>query len=88
MLTIYMLRPSADNLCKHCKHFGTRRDPTQRRALSASNLFDILMVILICFFVFLKKVNFEINEQTTKRSKTILSMQIVKVLLPNKSDAS
>ena len=60
MLTIYMLRPSADNLCKH---FGTRRDPTQRRALSASNLFDILMVILICFFVFSKKVNFEINKE-------------------------
>ena len=84
MLTIYMLGSSVDNLCKH---FGTIRGPMQRRALSASNLLVTLMVILKYFFF--KKVNFKKkNQQTTKRSKTILSMQRVKVLLPYKSDAS
>ena len=52
---------SADNFCKQ---FGPRSGPTKRRALSGSNLFDTQMVFLKEFF---KKVDFEKNQQTTKK---------------------
>ena len=57
------------------KQFGPRSGPTNRRAWSGSKLFDILMVFLKEFF---QKVNFEKNQQTTKKREKLPSMQWVK----------
>ena len=57
---------SADNLGKQ---FGPRSGPTNR---SGSKLFDILMVFLEEFS---QKVNFEKNQQTTKKHEKLPSMQ-------------
>ena len=58
---------SADNLGKQ---FGPRSGPTNRRP--GFKLFDILMVYLKEVF---KKVNFEKNQQTTKKHEKLPSMQ-------------
>ena len=61
---------SADNLCKH---FGPRTGPTTFcRAWSGSNLFDVLKVFLNDFF---EKVDFEKNQQTTKKHEILPSRQ-------------
>ena len=52
---------SADNICKQ---FETRSGPTKCRAWSGSNPFDTQMVFLKEFF---KNVDFEKNQQTTKK---------------------
>ena len=52
-LTLCLLVSSADN---HCKQFGTRSGPTERRSWSGSKLFDTLMVFLEDL---LEKVDFE-----------------------------
>ena len=52
---------SADNFCKQ---FGPRSGPTKRQAPSGSNLFDTLIVFLK---EFVEKVDFEKNQQTTKK---------------------
>ena len=64
---------SADNLGKQ---FGPRSGPTNRRAWSGSKLFDILMVFLKEFF---QKVDFEKNQQTTKKHEKLPSRQWVKL---------
>ena len=60
-LTLYLLVLSADNLCKQ---FGPRSDPTSCRSGYDSKLFDIMKVLLKEFFA---KVDFEKNQQTTKK---------------------
>ena len=65
---------SADNLGKQ---FGPRSGPTIHRARSGSKLFDILIVFLKEFFW---KINFEKNQQTTKKHEKLPSMQWVKLL--------
>ena len=63
MLTLCLPVTFAVNLGKQ---FGPRSGPTNRRAWSGSKLFDILMAYLKEFF---QKVNFEKNQQTTKKYK-------------------
>ena len=63
---------SADNFCKQ---FGTRSGPTERLTCSGSKLFDTLMVFLKEFF---EKVDFEKNQQTTKKHEKLPRRQRVK----------
>ena len=53
---------SADNLGKL---FGPRSGPMNHQALSGSKLFDVPMAFLKEFF---QKVNFEKNQETTKKA--------------------
>ena len=62
---------SADNLSKQ---FGPRSGPTKRRTWSGSKLFDLLIIFLIEYF---EKVDFEKNQQTTKKDAKFPSMQRV-----------
>ena len=62
-LTLCQLVSCDDNLCKQ---FGPRSGLTWCRAWSGSELFDSLMVFLKEFF---EKVDFEKNQQTTKKKK-------------------
>ena len=75
-LTLCLPVSSADNFGKQ---FGPRSGPTNRRAWSGSKLFDILMVFLKEFF---QKVNFEKNQQTTKKHEKLPSRQWVKDTTP------
>ena len=59
------------------KQFGPRSGLTNRRAWSGSKLFDILIVFLKEFFW---KINFEKNQQMTKKHEKLPSMQWVKVV--------
>ena len=68
-LTLCLPVSSADNLGEQ---FGPRSGLTNRRACSGSKLFDILMVFLKEFF---QKVNYEKNQQTTKKHEKLPSMQ-------------
>ena len=72
-----LLEPFADNLCKQ---FGFRSGPTKCRAWSGSKLFDTLMVLLKEFF---EKVEFEKNQQTTKKHAKLPSRQRVGLLEPS-----
>ena len=76
-LTLYLLVPSADSLCKQ---FGPKSGPTKTkcRAWSGSKLFDLLMVFLK---EFCEKVDFEKNRQMTKKRENFPSMQRVNVSL-------
>ena len=76
-LTLYLPLSSANNLCKQ---IGPRSGPTKCRAWSGSNLFDTQMVFLK---EFLEKVNFEKNQQTTKKHEQFPRGQRVKVFLLN-----
>ena len=58
-----------------CKQIGPRSGPTKRRAGSGSNMFDTQMVFLKDFF---EKVDFEKNQQTTKKHKKFPRGQRVK----------
>ena len=73
--TLYLLVSSADNFCKQ---FGPRSGPRKRLAWSGSNLFDTLMVFLEEFF---EKVDFENNQQTTKKHENLRRGQRVKANL-------
>ena len=60
---------------KFCKHFGPRWGPPKRRAWSRSNLFDTQMLFQKEFF---EKVDFEKNQQTTKKHENFPRRQRVK----------
>ena len=72
-LTLCLPVWSADNFGKQ---FGPWSGPTIRQAWSGSKLFDILKVFLK---EFLRKINFEKNQQTTKKHEKLPSMQWVQV---------
>ena len=74
-LTHYLLVTSADNFCKQ---FGPRSGLLERQTWSGSNLFDTQMVFLK---EFLEKVDFEKNQQTTKKHDIFLRGQRVKTLI-------
>ena len=65
ILTLFLLVAPADNFCKQ---LGPRSGPTKCRALSWSKLFDTLMVFLKESF---EKVDFEKNQQTTKKHEKL-----------------
>ena len=69
---LYLLVSSADNFCKQ---IGPSSGPTKSRAWSGSNLFDTQMVFLKEFF---EKVDFEKNQQTTKKHEKLPMMGRVK----------
>ena len=70
-LILCPLVSSADNFFKQ---FRTRSGRTECRAWSGSKLFDTLMVFLKEFF---EKVDFEKNQQTTKKHEKLPSRQRV-----------
>ena len=69
-LTLCLLVSSADILCKQ---FGPRPGPTECRTWSGYRLFHTLMVFLKEFF---EKVDFNKNQQTTKKHEKLISRQI------------
>ena len=67
ILTRCLLVSSAHILCKQ---IGRRSGPTKCRAWSGSNLFDTQMVFMKEFF---EKVDFEKNQQTTKKHEKLIT---------------
>ena len=72
-LTLRLLVSSADNFCKQ---FRSRSGLTKCQAWSGSKLFDTLIKYLKEFF---QKIDFEKNQQTTKKHAKLPSRQSVKV---------
>ena len=75
-LILYILVSSADNFCKQ---FGPRSDLTKRRACSGFKLFDTPVVFLKFFF---ENVDFEKNQQTTRKYAKLSSRKRVKNMDP------
>ena len=62
------------------KQFGPRSGPTNRRALSGSKLFDILMVFLKEYFK--KKVHFE-KKKISRRQKSMQNYALFVITAPS-----